>query len=54
MIPYTISLIELEDGPLMEMWHRGVGVEPEVGATVRVEFADVAGRRLPVSVTTQA
>lgn len=53
LTPYTITLIELDDGPLMEMWQRDVDSEPEIGEHVRVEFAEIAGRRLPVSVSAQ-
>lgn len=53
LTPYTVALIELDDGPLIEMWHEASGDEPEVGRSVRVEFASIAGRRLPVSVPAQ-
>jgi uncharacterized OB-fold protein len=48
-VPYVVALVELAEGP--RLITRLVGfdtVRPSVGAPVRVAFARLGGRRLPV------
>lgn len=53
LTPYTIALVALKAGPLMEMWFRDPNGTPEIGQHVRITLDDVAGRQLPVAVPAQ-
>lgn len=54
LTPYTIALVQLTSGPLMELWFVSPDGPPEIGQAVRIVLDDVVGRRLPVAFPAQA
>lgn len=54
-VPYMIVIVRLTEGPILETWLRIDGRTPEIndvmiGMPVRIEFATVDGRVLPIAV----
>lgn len=46
-LPYTILLVDLDEGPrMLSRWHDAAGV-PRVGDRVKVTFPEVGGQKLP-------
>lgn len=47
-LPYTVVLIDLEEGPrMLSRWHGPKGQVPQVGQRAQVTFPEVQGQRLP-------
>jgi uncharacterized OB-fold protein len=52
-VPYTVVLVDLDEGPRMVSLYRGEG-DPVIGDTVTVRFEDYDEVTLPVFVTARA
>jgi uncharacterized OB-fold protein len=47
-LPYTVLLVDLDDGPrMLSRWLGAAGSEPAIGDRVRVTFPSVDGQKLP-------
>ncbi len=47
-LPYTVVLIDLEEGPrMLSRWLAPKGSLPAIGQRVRVRFPEVGGQKLP-------
>jgi uncharacterized OB-fold protein len=51
-VPYTIALVEMEEGPRVIAQLRGSGAEtPEIGTPVQIDWDDSGEQTLPVFLT---
>ena len=47
-LPYTVVLVDLDDGPrMLSRWLGPAGTVPSVGERVRVTFPSIGGQKLP-------
>ena len=51
--PYTLALVQLAEGPMVETWliaAAGSDYHPKIGDPVRIATQQIAGRKLPIAV----